>query len=374
MSKIYLDHNASTPVHPDVIEAMTTHLKECVGNPSSVHAFGRDAKKALLQARDFVAQMFKVLAEEVIFCSSGTEGLNLILQGFCLEKKPGRILTSKCEHSAVYETMKLLEKRGWEVVWLPCGKEGAVHPDAVEAALKEPASLICLMGANNETGVLTDLEKIGKLADRFGVPFVVDAVALVGKAPFHIPKGVSAIVCSGQKIGGPKGIGFVICRRPFRFKPQILGGGQERGHRSGTENLPGIVGLQKALEIISEQGAEKIAEMEQLRNLFETTLKDNLPNVTVNGSGPRVSNTSNLCFHGVDGETLLFLLDQKGVLCSHGSACATGALEPSRILLEMGLELNEARSSLRFSIGYGTTKEEILQAAKIIIACVLNPV
>jgi cysteine desulfurase len=370
MPQIYLDCNASTSVHPAVTEALISHFKTHSANPSSVHGWGREAKKALVQAQDAIASFFAVSPDELYFTSSGTEAMNLAIFGAVAGKRPGRIISTKCEHAAVIEPLLELEKRGWQIDWIAVGPYGAATKEAVEQAIQEETALITLMGANNETGVKTDLAAIGKVAQVHGIPFIVDGVALLGKEEIQIPKGVSAMAFSGQKVYAPKGIGLLIARRSFKFSPQILGGGQQRGKRSGTENLPGIIALKEALQVVVHEGQQAWVRMGMLRDLLEQTILSALPFVTVNGEGPRVCNTTNLCFHGVDGETLFILLDEAGVMCSHGSACATGALEPSRALIEMGLGHEQAASSLRFSLGYQTTLQEVQTASDRVIQVV----
>ena len=368
---IYLDNNAATPVHSEVAEAVYGHLRSNFGNPSSVHHFGRESRKVLIRARDEIAEFFGMQPDEVLFTSGATEGLTMLLKGFAQERKPARIISSKCEHSAVYKNLKKLEEQGWVIDWLPCGRHGAVQSAAVEEALCDETALICLMAANNETGVKTDLAAIGRLAEAAGIPFIVDGVALVGKELFTIPSGVSAIAFSGQKMYGPKGVGVALVRRSLKVAPLIIGGGQQKGLRAGTENLPGIVGLQAAFTVLKRELPQAGEAMRELRDYFERLLKEKFPNIAVNGSGQRVSNTSNLCFPGADGETLLIRLDGKNIYCSHGSACTAGALEPSRVLLEMGLSRREASASLRFSLSYFTTKQEIERAVEEIEKCVL---
>lgn len=370
MDRIYLDYNASAPIDPRVLQVFVKELEEDRGNPSSIHFDGQRSHRKLEQSRQIIAQFFKVKPQEIIFTSGGTEGAALLLQGMLLQGSGAHLISSGAEHPCVYQTLQGLRKKGCEVSFLSVGKEGRVNPDAVERAIRPETRLITLMAANNETGVLTDIEAIAAIAERNKIPFVVDGVAWLGKEIVNIPTGISAVFFSGHKIHAPKGIGFCICRSHFKLAPLFVGGGQEHQRRAGTENLPGIVALAKAVAILGEEQESMIARMRKLRDDFEHRLLSSLPDVIVNGLNPRVSNTSNLAFLGVDGETLLLRLDMEKISASHGSACSSGALEPSRILLDMGMSLSQARSSLRFSVGRTTTEEEIQQAVAIIIQVV----
>lgn len=357
--RIYLDHNASTPLDPSVLQAITHELEQELGNPSSVHYFGKQCKSKLEQSREAIASYLNIKPYELIFTSGGTEGANLLLRGFLSQHGPGHIITSNAEHSAVYNTLKKMEKSGTSVTYLHAGLYGAATPEQVKQAITPKTMLITLMAVNNETGVKTDVEAIAAIAHEAGIPFIVDGVALLGKEPFTIPAGVSAMFFSAHKLHGPKGIGAVFSRSSCRVDPMITGGNQEYGRRGGTENLAGIVGFAKAIELLTNQDLFT-AHIRTLRDKLENELKFRLGDiVVVNGEGPRVCNTSNISFSGVDGESLLLELDMAGIAVSHGSACASGAIEPSRILLNMGIPLERARSALRFSVSRMTTAEEV---------------
>lgn len=362
MKRIYLDNNATTALDRRVLNAMLADLEGGPANPSSVHRYGRDARQKLQQARQAIANYLNIPASEILFTSGGTEGINLLLRGFFSRRGPGKILTSNVEHACVYETVRALGVQGCRTHFLPSGVWGAVQPEALEETAKD-ADLIVLGAANGETGVRIDLEEIAAIADRQRVPLVIDGVALLGKAPFQMPKGVSAMVFSAHKIHGPKGVGFCIVKPSFTFDPLLTGGDQEYSKRAGTENLSGILGLAKAVELIDPAAMQR---MEILRNHFENTLKERIPGVAINGEGPRVGNTSNLSFGEMDGETLLIQLDQSGIAASHGSACSSGALEPSRVLTSMGFDKKRARSSVRFSLSRMTTEEEIAAAIETV--------
>lgn len=371
MSKrIYLDNNAGTFIDPRVANLIITSLKEPIGNPSSVHSFGQKVRNQITKARNAIASFLGVKTTEIIFTSGGTEGMNLLIQGILALQRIGHVITSSAEHSCVYGTLKEMEASGFSVTFLSPGLYGAVKPEEVRAALRPDTCLICLMAVNNETGVKTDIEAIAAIADEVGVPFVVDGVAIMGKELFSIHKGISAMSFSGHKFHAPQGVGFSYIRSGVKLHPLVIGGGHEFGRRAGTENVLGILALAKAVELLNDELPLASKHMFSLRERFERTLQDSLPKVFINGQGPRTCNVSNMAFSGVDGESLLVALDASGVAASHGSACSSGALEPSRILLNMGIPLELARSSLRFSLSHFTTKEEIDKACSLIIKLV----
>jgi len=361
--RIYLDNNATTEPDEAVLAALGEAFK-VFGNPSSSHYFGQEAKHILVKARDMIAQYFNVLPQEVIFTSGATEGLNMCMRGFFGFYPKGHLITSSCEHAAVYETANCLKEAGLPVTFLNPGVWGAVSPQQVLESIRPDTNLIVLMAANSETGVKTDYEAIAEIAATRKIAFVVDGVQLLGKEPFSLPRGVSAISFSAHKIHGPKGIGFTIIRKGFRLAPFISGGNQEFGKRAGTENVAAIAGLAKAIELLSDQKVYTL-KMATLRDHFEKELIS-LGGVSVNGEGSRIANTSNLAFEGIEGEVLLLKLDLEGLAASHGSACSTGALEPSRVLLNMGYSKERAGSSVRFSLCRHTEKEEIERAISII--------
>lgn len=358
---IYLDHNATTSLDPAVLEVVSQELKNELGNPSSVHFHGRQCKSKLERARDVIAAFLNVKSSEFFFTSGGTEGANLLLRGFLSRSPGGHVITSNAEHSCIYHTLKIAEKNGAPVTFLPAGLQGAVSPEQVLEAITPQTKLITLMAVNNETGVKTDIEAIARIAQERDISFLVDGVALLGKEAFSIYPGVSALFFSGHKLHAPKGVGAVFCRSSFKIDPILTGGNQEFGRRAGTENLPAIIGFAKAVELLSEQ-SQFTHKMRMLRDRFETDLMSNLEGVLINGIGPRVVNTSNLSFEGVDGESLLMGFDLAGISVSHGSACASGAIEPSRILLNMGIPMQRAQSAIRFSLSRHTTEQEIEEA------------
>lgn len=342
---MYFDNNATTALDPQVIEAMNDEFKKSPSNPSSVHAFGQRARGRLSLARHTVASYFHVNPQEIIFTSGGTEALNLALFSLGSGK---RILSSELEHSAVLEPLKKCSS----VKLL----QGTVTVEKVQENLSD-CDLLVFMAANNETGVKNPLNEIADLAYTKNIPLIVDGVALVGKEPVHLHKGITAFAFSAHKFHGPQGVGCLISRK--NIPPLLLGGPQENKRRAGTENMPGIIGLAKALTLIQDPEPVRL-----LRDHFETLLINE--GVFINGEGERISNTSNLYFEGVEGEDLLFYLDRHGIACSHGSACSSGTLSVSRVLLSLGLGMKRAKSSLRFSFSRFTTRDEIERSVQII--------
>lgn len=360
--RIYLDNNATTALDPRVFKAMLVDLQGPPANPSSVHWFGNQAKNLLQQARLSIASFFQAKPEEITFTSGGTESTNLFLRG--LEKK-GHVISTKIEHSCIYKTLLTLEKEGLKVTYLPVGPWGAPLPEDLKAAIRPETTAIVLSAANNETGVRLDLETFAEIAQQNRIPLFIDAVSFIGKEPFSMHPGITAVSLSGHKFHAPKGIGALFLRSSLKLSAQITGGEQEYQHRAGTENLSGILGLAKALEIVKAEQTQITQHLNDLRRHFEHGLQKELPIVMINGEGPRISNTSNLCFPGIDGETLLIQLDMAGIAVSHGSACASGALEPSRVLIQMGIPQKMARCSLRFSFSRMNTREEIDRVVEI---------
>lgn len=368
--RVYLDNNAGTFVDPDVLQAVIQNLQSSEGNPSSIHAEGQAARQRLTLARQVIADYLKVKSKEIIFTSGGTEALNTMLRGFCQSYPKAHVITSLVEHSSVYQTALLLQQQGCDVTFLPTGLMGTVTADAVKKALKPSTRLIVLMAVNNETGVKTDIESIAGIAQASNAFFLVDGVALLGKESFSIPAGVSAMCFSGHKVHAPKGVGFLFWRTQMHILPMITGGHQEFNRRAGTENIPGIVGLSKAVSLLNHLLPEATERMRMLRDYLEEGLLSALPFAVVNGEGPRVVNTLNMSFPGIDGEALLMHLDRKGIAVSLGSACSSGAIEPSRILLNMGMPMELARSAVRFSLSRFTTKDEIDTCIETVVALV----
>lgn len=360
---IYLDNNSTTAIDPKILEIILQELSGPPGNPSSVHRYGKKSREKLTLARFTCASFFGVAPEEILFTSSGTESINLMLKSL---NKNGHLITTNIEHSSMETTIQELEKEGMKVTWVSCGPLGAPRVEAIEEAVRSDTVAIALSLANGETGVKIDYDKIAALAEKNGIPLLLDAVAYIGKEVFTLHPAVTAVAMSGHKIHAPKGVGLLIHRKQFPITPLFFGGGQEFRLRSGTENLAGILGLAKALEILKEEQEKITKYITDLRTYFEKKLKNIFPEILINGEGERISNISNVCFPEVDGETLLMQLDLAGIAVSHGSACSSGAIEPSRILLRMGYDRKRVRNSIRFSFSRMNTKEEIDHALTVI--------
>lgn len=363
---IYLDNNSTTGVDPRVLEAMLPTLSEVPSNPSSLHFWGKEAKNRLNKSRAMIAGFLKIKPQEIVFTSCGTEAMNFLLRGLFPTKVSGHAISSNVEHSSVNNTLLNLKEKGLDISFLPAGLLGAVSPQQIKEAIRPDTRFISLIAVNNETGVKHDLNAIAEIALESNIPFFVDGVAWLGKELFSIHPGISGIGFSGHKIHAPKGIGFAFVRSNLKLSPFLTGAPQEHSLRAGTENLPGIVGLAKAIEILQEELPAATERMALLRDRLEAGLLSKANPVVVNGIGPRICNTCNLSFPGDLGEDLLIALDMAGIAVSHGAACASGALEPSRILLNMGVPLQIAKSAIRFSLSRNTTMEEIDQAIVII--------
>jgi cysteine desulfurase len=368
--RIYLDNNAATYIDPRIFDAYVHSLKNCWANPSSAHREGQRAKGLLAEARAKIAKVFDVPSQHIVFFSSATEALNTLIRGLLIPRPHSHVITSVTEHAAVWQCCKRFEKEGHSVSFLPTHSYGALAPQALQEAVRTNTTGICLMSVNNETGVLTDIQACASIAENHNIPFVVDGVAGLGKEPFTLFPGVSAACFSSYKIHGPCGVGFAVLNHGVSFQPLLEGGGQELGRRSGSENVCAIYACALAVELAFSEMKTAAAKMVYLRDRFEKTLSDKLSGIQINGDGPRVCNTSNIAFDGVNGEELLIQLDLAGVSASHGAACAAGALEPSRILLEMGFSRERAASSVRFSLSKFTTVSEIDQAVNDIVQAV----
>jgi cysteine desulfurase len=356
VKKIYLDNNGTTGLDPRVIDAMQEVLTPIPLNPSSSHQLGQIAKQYLIRSRDTVAHALHVKPQEIIFTSGATEALNFLIRGFYALNPKSHIISSNVEHPAVRLTLADLERIGAHVTYLPAGLWGAIRPENLEAAITPATRLITLMAVNNITGVKTDVHAIASIADKHQIPLVIDGVQWIGKENLILPRGISGIAFSSHKIHGPQGVGACILRSHYKLPSLITGGSQEQGRRGGTENLPGIVGFAKAIEILTP---DSISHMQQLRDHLIDGISHVAGNIVVHGQGPRICNTAHIGFPGIEGETLLLQLDLAGVIASHGSACTSGGLEPSPILLEMGIPASLAKSSIRFSLSRNTSKEDI---------------
>ncbi|HXA56751.1 MAG TPA: cysteine desulfurase family protein [Candidatus Acidoferrum sp.] len=370
---IYLDYNATTPVDPAVLDAMLPHLRGNFANASSVHSPGQRARAAVDEARESVAALIGAKAAEVVFTSGGTEADNLAIFGVVAASNSSRrhVITTSIEHHAVLQACQALEKQGVDVTYIEASnpsREGVVDPEAVRRAVRPETVLITVMHANNELGTTQPVEEIGRIAHEAGILFHCDAVQSAGKLPIDVGAiRTDLLSLSAHKIYGPKGVGALYVRSGSRVEPLFRGGQHERGLRPGTENVAGIVGMGKAAELAPRRLAEDSARMAALRDRFETALCENISGIRVNGdSERRVANTTNITFPGASGESLVIALDLHGIACSTGAACSSGAIEPSHVLLAIGLSEDAARSSLRFSLGRTTTGEEIDRAIALV--------
>jgi cysteine desulfurase len=365
MRRIYLDANATTPLLPEVLEAMRPFLLERFGNASSIHQEGQHARSAVEHARASVARLLGCRPSEIVFTSGGTESDNLAIFGSV--QAGDHVITSAVEHHAVLHAVERLRERGVEVEFLPVDQQGVLAAKDVRQALRPNTKLISVMMANNETGVLQPVSAIGQIAAESGVRFHVDAVQAAGKLPLAVDEiGCQLLSISGHKMHGPQGTGVLFVRRGTRLEPLFAGGAHERQRRAGTENVAGIVGLGKAAECALQVTAER---MGGLRDRLEAGLLERCAESGVNGGRPaRVPNTTNLWFDGLEGEALVIALDLKGLAVSSGAACSSGASEPSHVLEAMGLSVERARASVRFSLHRHTTEEEIAETVELVSA------
>ena len=364
MQRIYLDHNATTPLHPAVVDRMTAALTEEFGNPSSVHHFGQRAKAAIDEARSAVAALIGADPSEVVFTSGGTESDNFAIRGAAetLEGTGRRhLITSAIEHEAVINTFKALAKRGWTITVLPVDQTGIVAPDTLRDALTDETALVSIMHANNEIGTIQPVAELARLAHERGARFHTDAVQTAGKVPIDVKAlGVDLLSISAHKFYGPKGVGAIWIRRGLRLLPLMTGGKHERSRRAGTENVPGIVGMGAAATAARARMAEESAREAALRDRLEEGILRVVPGTSVNGARtPRVPNTTNISFDRIEAESLLIALDLEGVAVSTGSACSSGTLEPSHVLKAMGFPPHRTQNSIRFSLGAGTTESDV---------------
>lgn len=368
---IYLDHNATTPVDPAVLEEMLPFLKDDYGNPSSVYSFGTRVRKAIDLARERVAAFIGCEPGEVTFTSCGTESNNAVIQSaMWVDRDRQHLVTTAVEHSAIMKHAEVLARRGHPVTLLPVDAEGRLSLDEVAAAITDETAILSVMWANNETGVVFPVEKIAEIAREKDVLFHTDAVQAVGKLPIGVSElGIHALSISGHKLYCPKGVGALYINRRSRFHPYLIGGGQEGGRRGGTENVASIVALGKAAELAA--ALQHTDHMRGLRDYFEAEVFARIEGVQINGHREdRLPNTSNLSFSGVEAEGLLFLLDKDNICASAGSACTTGSLKPSHVLSAMGLSADRARSSIRFSFGKQNTHLEVDQVLEVLVRAV----
>lgn len=376
MKRIYLDYAATTPTHPEVVKAMLPYFTEAFGNPSSIYSYGQEAKGAVEEARVKVANLINARDEEIVFTSGGTEADNFALKGVASanESKGNHIITSSIEHHAVMETCKFLERRGFRVTYLPVDEYGLVASDDVRKAITDKTILISVMHANNEMGTIEPITEIGKVATEAGIYFHTDAVQTVGHIPVNVNElRVDLLSMSAHKLCGPKGVGALYIRKGTKLTPFMHGGEQERRRRASTENVPGIVGFGKAAELAQQEMSEEVERLTYLRDQLIKGLLERIDHSCLNGHPVmRLPNNVNISVDFVEGESMLLNLDLEGICASTGSACSSSSLEPSHVLLAMGLFHEQAHGSLRFSLGKWTTEEEIERVLDVLSRVVVK--
>ena len=360
---IYLDHAATTATRPEVVEAMLPYFTESYGNASSVYDFAAKSKKAIQHARKVIGDTLGVPEQDIYFTAGGSESDNWAIKGvaeaYCSKGK--HIITSKIEHHAVLHTCQYLEKHGYEVTYLDVDENGLIKPEDLEAAIRPDTILISIMFANNEIGTIEPIQELGAIAHKHNIIFHTDAVQAFGQIPIHADEmNIDMLSASGHKLNGPKGIGFLYIRKGLKVGPFIHGGAQERRRRAGTENLPGIVGLGKAVEIAVATMEERAAKEIELRDYLMERVMQEIPYTRINGSKTkRLPGNVNFSFQFIEGESLLIMLDMEGICASSGSACTSGSLDPSHVLLAIGLPHEIAHGSLRLTLGEDNSKEDI---------------
>ena len=376
---IYLDNAATTKTSPEVVEAMLPYFTEHYGNPSSVYGFAAANKEVITRQREIIAGVLGAKSNEIYFTAGGTESDNwaLIAAAEAYAGKGKHIITTKIEHHAILHTCEYLEKRGYEVTYLDVDENGLVDPKVVEAAIRPDTILISVMFANNEIGTVEPIAEIGKIAKERGVLFHTDAVQAFAQIPINVDDcNIDMLSASGHKLNGPKGIGFLYIRRGVKIRSFIHGGAQERKRRAGTENVPGIAGLGKAVELAAASMKERGEKESRLRDHLISRIENEIPYCRLNGDRvKRLPNNVNFSFQFIEGESLLIMLDMKGICASSGSACTSGSLDPSHVLLAIGLPHEIAHGSLRMTLGADTTEEEldyVVDSLKEIVAQLRN--
>jgi len=361
--EVYLDYAATTPIRPEVFQAMEPYLTKEFGNPSSIHHFGKQARIAIEEAREKIAKALGAKNEEIIFTSGGTESNNMALKGvaYALSDKGKHIITSSIEHHAILEPCHFLEKLGFEITYLPVDKEGFIDPDSLRKAIRKDTILISIMHANNEIGTIEPIEELTKITKEYEIYFHTDAVQTVGHIPVNVDKlGVDLLSISAHKFYGPKGIGALYIRKGTKIHPLIHGGEQEQRKRAGTENVAGIVGMGKAIEISILELDNERERLINLRDYFIKEVEKRIEEVYLNGPREiRLPNNINFSFAYIEGESILLNLDLEGIAISTGSACSSASLEPSHVLSSIGLPIELAHSAVRFTLGHYTTKEDL---------------
>lgn len=363
MKRIYLDYAATTPTDPEVVAAMQPYFTEIFGNPSSLHSFGQDARRAMEEARDRIASFIGALPEEIVFTSGGTESDNLALQGTAraLREKGDHIITTAIEHHAVLETCHDLEKQGFRVTYLPVDDQGILDPETLRNAVTGKTILISIMHANNEIGSVQPLAEIGRIARERDIYFHTDAVQTFGHLPINVDElGVTFLSASAHKLYGPKGVGILYIRKGAKISPILHGGEQERGRRASTQNVAGIIGFSKAIELAERTLPEEIDRISRLRDRFITGVLESIEHTRLNGHPiKRLPNNANICVAFIEGEALILRLDMSGIACSSGSACSSSSMEPSHVLKSIGLSPELSHGALRFTLGRHTTTGDI---------------
>jgi len=366
---IYLDNAASTAVHPEVVKEMLPYFDVQYGNPSSIHQFGRKAKNAIQKARKQVAALVGAEPDEILFTSGGTESNNTVLMGIpSFRPEQNHVITSSIEHEAILQPCKQYEKIGYKITYLPVDEHGIVDPDEITNSINQQTILVSIMFANNEVGTIQPIKEISEICKKYQIPLHTDAVQAVGKVPINVKElGVDALSVSSHKINGPKGIGALFIKKGLRVSPQILGGGQENGMRSGTENVASIVGFGKACEIAKERLNENISHFQTLHSTMLSRVIKEIPHVKLNGhSEKRIFNNIHLTFMGVNGEDLIIKLDEHGIAASTGSACSMHTQKASHVLKAMGFNHEQITGSLRMSFGYLNTLDEVEQTIDVL--------
>jgi cysteine desulfurase len=370
MRRIYLDHAATTPTRPEVVQAMLPYFTNAFGNASSIYSYGREARGAVEEARTKVVELIGARSEEIIFTNGGTEADNYALKGvaYANEKKGNHIITTSIEHHAVMEVCKFLGRRGFKITYLPVDEYGLVDPDDVKRAITDKTILISVMHANNQVGTIEPVEEIGEIAREAGVCFHTDAVQTLGHIPVNVDKlKVDLLAISAHKLYGPKGVGVLYVRKGTKLVPLMHGGEQEKRRRAGTENVPAIVGLGKAVELAGQEMGKEVEQLAYLRDKLIKGLMEKIDHIRLNGHPTRrLPNNVNVSVDFVEGESLLLSLDLEGICASTGSACSSASLEPSHVLLALGLPAEQAHGSLRFTLGRENTETDVERVLEVL--------
>jgi cysteine desulfurase len=370
MRRIYLDHAATTPTRPEVVQAMLPYFTNAFGNASSIYSYGREARGAVEEARTKVVELIGARSEEIIFTNGGTEADNYALKGvaYANEKKGNHIITTSIEHHAVMEVCKFLGRRGFKITYLPVDEYGLVDPDDVKRAITDKTILISVMHANNQVGTIEPVEEIGEIAREAGVCFHTDAVQTLGHIPVNVDKlKVDLLAISAHKLYGPKGVGVLYVRKGTKLVPLMHGGEQEKRRRAGTENVPAIVGLGKAVELAGREMGKEVEQLAYLRDKLIKGLMEKIDHIRLNGHPTRrLPNNVNLSVDFVEGESLLLSLDLEGICASTGSACGSASPEPSHVLLALGIPPEQAHGSLRFTLGRENTETDMERVLEVL--------